>query len=299
MSTIDFFYPLVDNPYLQGRIGCANVLSDIYAMGTSRVDHMLMVLAVSLEMDAKEREVITREMIRGFNDTAEEAGTVITGGQSILNPWPIIGGVANSVVKTGEFLVPNNSKEGDIIVLTKPLGTQICVNLEEWRSENNNKYKDAIKQGLVTDKDIDEMNTMAIHSMGKLNKNAATLVSKYKAGACTDVTGFGILGHLENLSEAQRNKNLELLINHLPVIKNTDVIESKIKSFNLLKGYSAETSGGLMCMLNEKDVQNFQNDLKNNFGESSWVIGEVKHSDTAKATIAENVEVTYADSVFC
>jgi selenide,water dikinase len=62
---------------------------------------MLMVLAVSLEMDAKEREVITREMIRGFNDTAEEAGTVITGGQSILNPWPIIGGVANSVVKTG------------------------------------------------------------------------------------------------------------------------------------------------------------------------------------------------------
>lgn len=103
MSTIDFFYPLVDNPYLQGRIGCANVLSDIYAMGTSRVDHMLMVLAVSLDMDAKEREVITREIIKGFNDTAQEAGTFITGGQSILNPWPIIGGVANSVVKNGMF----------------------------------------------------------------------------------------------------------------------------------------------------------------------------------------------------
>lgn len=103
VSTIDFFYPLVEDPYLQGRIGCANVLSDIYAMGTSRVDHMLMVLAVSLDMDEKEREVITREMIRGFNDTAEEAGTTVTGGQSILNPWPIIGGVANTVVNKVSF----------------------------------------------------------------------------------------------------------------------------------------------------------------------------------------------------
>jgi selenide, water dikinase len=101
VSTTDFFYPLVENPYLQGRIGCANVLSDIYAMGISRVDHMLMVLAVSMDMDAKEREVITREMIKGFNDTAAEAGTKITGGQSILNPWPIIGGIANTVVRKG------------------------------------------------------------------------------------------------------------------------------------------------------------------------------------------------------
>lgn len=105
VSTIDFFYPLVENPYLQGRIGCANVLSDIYAMGTPRVDHMLMVLAVSLDMDDNERRIITREMIRGFNDTAAEAGTKITGGQSILNPWPIIGGVANTVVKRGKLFI--------------------------------------------------------------------------------------------------------------------------------------------------------------------------------------------------
>lgn len=142
------------------------------------------------------------------------------------------------------------------------------------------------------------MNVLAIHSMGKLNKNAATLVSKYKAGACTDVTGFGILGHLENLSEAQKNKNLELRINTLPVIGKTDLIEKNIQDFKLSKGYSAETSGGLMCMINEKDVQNFQSDLKNYFGESSWIIGEVKKSDTSKASIAEDVEIIYADSVF-
>lgn len=277
MSTIDFFYPLVENPYLQGRIGCANVLSDIYAMGTPRVDHMLMVLAVSLDMNEIERRVITREMIRGFNDAAEEAGTKITGGQSILNPWPIIGGVANTVVNKDEFLIPNNAQEGDVIVLTKPLGTQVVVNLNEWKSENNQKYQKVIGQNIASDKDIEQMSDLAIQSMGKLNKNAATLVRKYRAGACTDVTGFGILGHLENLAEAQKLK-LELKIDMLPVIKKTHIIESEIQNFNLMKGYSAETSGGLMCMIKEKDVQGFMDDLKNEFGEKSWVIGQVIRS---------------------
>jgi len=246
-------------------------------MGTPRVDHMLMVLAVSLDMNEIERRVITREMIRGFNDAAEEAGTKITGGQSILNPWPIIGGVANTVVNKDEFLIPNNAQEGDVIVLTKPLGTQVVVNLNEWKSENNQKYQKVIGQNIASDKDIKQMSDLAIQSMGKLNKNAATLVRKYRAGACTDVTGFGILGHLENLAEAQKLK-LELKIDMLPVIKKTHIIESEIQNFNLMKGYSAETSGGLMCMIKEKDVQGFMDDLKNEFGEKSWVIGQVIRS---------------------
>jgi selenide,water dikinase len=80
ISTTDFFYPLVDDPYMQGRIACCNVLSDLYAMGVPRVDHMLMILGVSLEMDEKSREIITKEMMRGFNDCATEAETIITGG---------------------------------------------------------------------------------------------------------------------------------------------------------------------------------------------------------------------------
>ena len=85
ISTTDFFYPLVEDPYLQGRIACCNTLSDIYAMGIPRVDHMLMILAISLEMSEEEREVVTREMIRGFDDCAKEAGTKVTGGQSVMN----------------------------------------------------------------------------------------------------------------------------------------------------------------------------------------------------------------------
>ena len=100
VSTTDFFMPIVDDPRTFGSIASVNAISDIYAMGISRVDHMLMVLGVSLMMNKQEREIITREMIRGFNDCANEAGTLITGGQSIMNPWPIIGGVANKCFRT-------------------------------------------------------------------------------------------------------------------------------------------------------------------------------------------------------
>lgn len=80
ISTIDFFYPSVENPYAQGRIACCNVLSDLYSMGVSEVSTVLMVLGVCLEMNEKEREVTTSLMIEGFNDCANEAGTSVTGG---------------------------------------------------------------------------------------------------------------------------------------------------------------------------------------------------------------------------
>lgn len=132
ISTIDFFYPLVEDPYMQGRIACCNVLSDIYAMGVDRpVDHMLMVLGISLEMNDAEREVVTREMMRGFDDCAREAGTAVTGGQSIMNPWPIIGGVANIMARSDEYRRPNFGVPGDVLVLTKPIGTQPAVNLKQ------------------------------------------------------------------------------------------------------------------------------------------------------------------------
>lgn len=123
ISTTDFFYPLVDDPYMQGRIACCNVLSDLYAMGVPRVDHMLMILGISLQMNERERHIVTKEMMRGFNDCASEADTVITGGQSIMNPWPMIGGVANVTLQKNEYVRPNYGEAGDLILLTKPLGT--------------------------------------------------------------------------------------------------------------------------------------------------------------------------------
>ena len=113
ISTTDFFYPLVEDPYLQGRLACANVVSDVYAMGIDRIDHILMVLAISLQMTETEREIVTREMIRGFNDCALEAGTLVTGGQSVMNPWPMIGGTATVVCREEDYVKVNQGQPGD------------------------------------------------------------------------------------------------------------------------------------------------------------------------------------------
>ena len=200
ISTTDFFYPLVEDPYLQGRISCCNVLSDVYAMGISRVDHMLMILGISLQMKESDREIVTREMMRGFNDCANEAGTSITGGQSIMNPWPMIGGVANVMCMDSEFIRPNHGKPGDVLVLTKPLGTQPAVNMKQRLSKDDGKVFFA-KLGIESEK-IDHAYYMAMESMATLNRNAATLMRKYASHGATDVTGFGILGHAENLAAA-------------------------------------------------------------------------------------------------
>lgn len=123
VSTIDFFYPLVEDPFMQGRIACCNVVSDLYSMGITKIDTILMTLAVSNRMNEKQREVVTGLMIEGFDDCAKEAGTFVTGGQTIYNPWPIIGGVGISVVQKQEFIMPNAARPGDVVVLTKPIGT--------------------------------------------------------------------------------------------------------------------------------------------------------------------------------
>lgn len=244
ISTTDFFYPLVEDPYIQGRISCCNVLSDIYAMGISRVDHMLMVLGVSLQMKPNEREVITREMIRGFNDCATEAGTKITGGQSIMNPWPIIGGVANVTCQETEFTRPNFGQPGDILILTKPLGTQPAVNLKQTLSANPNFFDG---KG-VTAEQVNDAYYLAMESMATLNRGAAELMKKYGSHGATDVTGFGILGHAKNLAAAQKNE-VDLVIENLPVISQMNRKIDGMHDFKVLEGFSAETSGGILTMV--------------------------------------------------
>jgi len=137
VSTTDFFYPNVEDPYLQGRIACANVLSDMYAMGVADVDNVLMLLATSMDMKEVDREICTKLMIKGFNDQCKSAETQVSGGQSIVNPWPIIGGVAKTICKNEDIIMPRNAVPGDIIVLTKPLGTQVAANVKQWSNKES------------------------------------------------------------------------------------------------------------------------------------------------------------------
>lgn len=216
ISTTDYFFPLVDDPYMQGRVAACNVLSDMYAMGVVDIDTMLMILGVSVDMDDLEKDVITTEMIRGFNDLAKEAGTTVTGCQTTMNQWPLIGGVATSICKEGvDFLRPIYAVPGDVIILTKPLGMQLVVNAFEWT--HNGKYETVSDK--ISKDEIMEAYNKGCKSMSRLNRTGALLMHKYHSHACTDVTGFGIIGHANNLASTQ-NEKVTFEIHTMPVVKN-------------------------------------------------------------------------------
>jgi selenide,water dikinase len=275
ISTTDFFYPLVEDPYLQGKIACANVLSDLYACGVVECDTMLMLLASSRDMTPKQRDVATKLMIEGFNDLAKEANTMVTGGQTVLNPWPIIGGVATSVKKSSEFIMPENAVAGDVIVLTKALGTQVAVNLHQWlHQEKWNNVKD-----IITTEEVMRGYELAEISMARLNKTGAKLMHKYKAHGATDVTGFGIIGHANNLCRNQK-ATVNFEIHTLPIIKGMKKVDEQIKMFNLLEGKSSETSGGLLICLRPEEAKTFCEEIEAIEHYPAWIIGRVLSRDT-------------------
>eukprot|EP00004_Rigifila_ramosa_P023953 TRINITY_DN6824_c0_g1_i3.p5 TRINITY_DN6824_c0_g1~~TRINITY_DN6824_c0_g1_i3.p5 ORF type:complete len:316 (-),score=84.18 TRINITY_DN6824_c0_g1_i3:296-1243(-) len=274
IETTDFFYPLVDDPYLQGRIACCNVLSDQYAMGVVDCDNMLMLLACSTDMEARERDIVTTEMMRGFRDTCSEAETRVRGGQTVLNPWPIIGGVASSVCRRSEFITPDGIVPGDVLVLTKPLGTRVAVNAILWTKQAE-KWSQI--SHVVSVADVERMYLDAKRSMATLNRNGARLMHKFGAHGATDITGFGLLGHVGNLAKHQKAAGLEFVIHTLPLLAKSKEIDDAVTNFKLQAGWSAETSGGLCVALpSQAAAEEFCRELELLDGSPAWIIGRVE-----------------------
>uniref|UniRef100_H2YQM1 selenide, water dikinase n=1 Tax=Ciona savignyi TaxID=51511 RepID=H2YQM1_CIOSA len=274
LQTTDFFYPLIDDPYMMGKIACANVLSDLYAVGVTECDNMLMLLGVSSKFTEKERDTVIPLMIHGFKDSAEEAGTSITGGQTVLNPWCLIGGVATTVCQQNEFIMPDNAVPGDVLVLTKPLGTQVACNAHQWLEQRNDKWN-RIKL-IVSEDEVEKAYHDAMFNMARLNRTASQLMHTFNSHGATDVTGFGILGHAANLAKQQRNE-VNFVIHNLPCIAKMSAIAKACGNmFGLLQGTSAETSGGLLICLPREQAAKYCAEIKKVEGNQAWIIGIVE-----------------------
>jgi len=287
-----FFYPLVDDPYLQGKIGCANVLSDLYAMGIVNCDNMLMILSVSNAMTDLEKDVVTKLMIQGFNDLAREADTEVRGGQTIINPWPTIGGVAMSTCSDDEFIDPIHGVEGDYLVLTKPIGTQIAVNLNQWIQKGSPNWDKA--KEIISFSEVANAYQIGVQNMIRLNRNSARLMHKYNAHGATDITGFGILGHATNLAKNQTS-NVDIEIHRLPVIHKMKQVSDLFPFFKFSQGYSAETSGGLFIMLPSLEAaEQFCEEIYHLDGYPAWIVGRVIAStdpQNQRAFFSEDLEI--------
>ena len=178
--TLDFFAPVVDDPYDFGRIAAANALSDVYAMG----GRPLLVLNLLSFPRGLLGEGIAEEIVRGGAEKAAEAGAPVLGGHSIDDPEPKYGMVAVGEVDPAKMLANDRARPGDRLVLTKPLGTGVVAT--------------AVKKGACSP----DVLAAAVRSMAQLNQAASEAALAAGAHAATDVTGYGLVGHLLNLARA-------------------------------------------------------------------------------------------------
>ncbi|MBK7174194.1 MAG: selenide, water dikinase SelD [Bacteroidales bacterium] len=196
VQTVDFFTPIVDDPYDFGAIAAANAMSDIYAMGGKPLFALNVVAFPSKKLSGDVLEAI----LRGASDKAAEAGISILGGHSIDDEEPKFGMTVTGIIHPAKILMNCNAKPGDVLILTKSLGTGII--------------STAIRKEISTDNSRKE----AVESMKTLNKMAAEVISGFPVNACTDVTGFGLLGHLSEMTRGSK-VNAEVFFSKLPLME--------------------------------------------------------------------------------
>ncbi|NWV85589.1 SPS1 dikinase, partial [Dasyornis broadbenti] len=220
-----------------GRIACANVLSDLYAMGVTECDNVLMLLSVSQRMS----EEVTAPGARGRAGpgVGEEPVLSIKAAMRVMG-WGLGKGAWQLPRVSQESVTNGGAVPGDVLVLTKPLGTHMAVTAHQWLDipERWNKIK-----LVVTREEVELAYQEAVSSMATLNRTAAGLMRAFGAHAATDVTGFGVLGHARALA-AQQRLDVAFVIHNLPVIAKMAAVSKACGGRGgLLQGTAPETSG--------------------------------------------------------
>ncbi len=269
IQTMDFFTPIVDNAYDFGQIAAANALSDVYAMGGEPI------LALNIVCFPKNLDLTYLEdILKGGADKVIESNALLAGGHSVEDDEPKYGLSVCGLVSPENLLTNSNAKVGDILVLTKPLGTGII--------------NTAIKNGKA-DKESEQE---AVKVMKTLNRDAKEMALELKANACTDITGFGLLGHCIEMAE-NSEVSIEINIKDVPIInktreyvalglvpggafKNRKYFANKIYANKFLQElesdifFDPQTSGGLLITIPEDNINKI-----NEFSTDYKIIGKV------------------------
>lgn len=272
IQTLDFFTPVVDDPYTFGAIAAVNSLSDIYAMGGKPTVAMNIVCfpnCLNIE--------ILGDILRGGADKVKEAGAVVIGGHSVQDDEPKYGLSVMGLVHPNKILKNHGCKVGDALILTKPLGSGVINTAIKAEFASSEIYEEAVKV------------------MTTLNKYAGEIIVNYQVNACTDVTGFGIMGHSFEMASAS-GITIKLNQNKIPVIKgarefaemglvpagtynNKSYLDGKYSLRDVPQWledilFDPQTSGGLLISVPMGEVENIMTDL-DKLELKSAVIGEV------------------------
>jgi selenide,water dikinase len=286
IQTVDFFTPIVDDPYLFGQIAVANALSDVYAMGGRPLTALNIVCFPIHKLDT----AILKAILRGGLDKLREADVLLVGGHSVEDDETKYGLAVTGVVHPEKVLLNRGARPGDRLILTKPLGTGIV--------------STAIKGGVAAPELVDR----ALRTMTALNRRAAELLSAAtEVHAVTDVTGFGLLGHALEMVE-DGDAGLVIDAARVPVFPGLrDLVEGGIVPAGLHRNrqyrerqieaadacpawlldvfFDPQTSGGLLVALPEKDAAAYLANLQANGLREAAVVGRVEASPRGRVLI--------------
>ena len=280
INTVDFITPPVDDPYWFGQISAANSISDIYSMGGRPLTALNVVMFPSEHLDMG----VLREILRGGNDKVTEAGACLVGGHTVDDNEPKYGLCVNGVAHPDRIITNAGARQGDSLILTKPLGSGVLFN--------------AVRAGKFP---LKELEKEVLPILASLNNIAMEKALSYDLHACTDITGFGILGHSLEVAEGSgvhviidfkalplypgaydmyrkgqttgSNKTNRALVSKYPLI-----MERTLKKAEDELLYDPQTSGGLLLSLPDADAMRLLEDFYTN-GVNAVKIGEVVEGD--------------------
>ncbi len=287
VQTVDFFTPIVDDPYQFGAIAAANALSDIYAMGARPLWALNVVGFPSNRLPLE----VLEQILQGAYDKTREAGIAIIGGHTIDDTEPKYGLVVTGVVHPERIWTNSGAQPGDVLVLTKPIGTGILATAQ--------------KRGLIENVKM----VKPIQLMGELNARAAQALAQFEVHACTDVTGFGLLGHLLEIAHAS-NVSAELFLKKVPFLEDAwDLAVANVVpggTLNNLEYVSkhvvwddsipqpgrillsdAQTSGGLLIAVAAAEGERLLKMLQENSVAEAKIIGSVTEGDSPAINVSE------------
>ena len=276
IQTIDVITPIVDDPYLFGRIAAANSLSDIYAMGGKPITALNFIAFPIDDLPAK----VAGEILRGGLDACKKADCLLMGGHTIRDEEIKYGLAVTGIANPQEIVTNAGAKAGDSLILTKPIGTGII--------------STALKRGVAPLKSAEA----AASSMARLNRAACEAMMAVGANACTDITGFGLAGHLAQMARASKvtavieSSKVPLLLgvtalarkgivpggtrSNFAAYKKRVQIGVKIDSAKVDVLFDAQTSGGLLISVSEKKVGKLIKELKKRKTLCAQIVGHVE-----------------------
>jgi len=288
IQTVDFFTPIVDDPYRFGQIAAANALSDVYAMGGKPLTAMNIVCFPIKAMDIS----ILREILKGGLDKIREAGATLVGGHSVEDSELKYGLSVTGIIHPSKVLTNVGAEAGDRLILTKPLGTGII--------------NTAIKAGMAKEESIE----MVSNYMARLNRTASEVTQEIGANACTDITGFGLLGHACEMIQGT-GKGMILHASSIPVFpetmsfaqmglvpggtyRNRDFrihqvdIDPDVSPYLSDILFDAQTSGGLLIAVPREKAEKMVKRLKERGIDEAAIIGEVVNDPKERIVVALN-----------